>query len=146
MLLNLEAYISRLKIDHQSTIKKIWDPCRKKWTQLTPEEMIRQLFICHLIDVLGFSIHRIGVEKEIKLEKTIKRYDLIVYHLDLRPYILIECKAPAIPLYEKVIAQVVRYNRIVLAEYLAVTNGQECRIFKSINNSWEEVENFPLPV
>jgi len=143
MDLNLLDYIAELKISTHPSSKQIWDKCRKKWVTFTPEEMVRQLFIMHLTERLGYSANRIGVEKEVKLEKTKKRFDLIIYLSDLTPYMLIECKAPEIKLNESVIAQVVRYNRVMLAGYLGVVNGLECRLFKSNQSTWTEIFEFP---
>lgn len=146
MVLYLLQYLDELKISTQTEKKQIWDPCRKKWVALTPEEMVRQLFIVYLTHHRGIRLNHIGSEKEIKLEKTRKRFDLILYSPDLKPAVLVECKAPEIELNESVIAQVVRYNRILSVGFLVVVNGQECRVFKSSPSSWEEQDEFPTLV
>lgn len=143
MDLNLLAFLPELKISNLNPDPDIWDPCRKKWVALTPEEMVRQLFIAYLVGHRGFSLNRIGVEKAIKLEKTKKRFDLIVYTPELRPYILVECKAPDVTLDESVISQVVRYNRVMTAMFLVVVNGHDCRIFDGTPANWMERDSFP---
>lgn len=143
MQLNLLIHLNDLKFLNLDVSKQVWDPCRRKWVVLTPEEMVRQLFVSYLTKHLGFSINRIGVEKEIKLEKTTKRFDLIIYNSAMKPYVLVECKAPDIKLNEPVIAQVVRYNRVLAAEFLVVINGHECRIFNSTPSTWIEQPDFP---
>ena len=42
---------------------------------------------------------------------------------DGRPCLLAECKAPDVPLGREVFAQAVRYNSVVAAPYVLITNG-----------------------
>ena len=143
MELNLLVHLNSLKLSNHGQAKQVWDPCRKKWVSFSPEEMVRQLFIAYLIQVHGYSVNRIAVEKEIRVELTRKRFDLVLYTADLKPYILVECKAPEIKLNEPVIAQVVRYNRMFAVNYLIVVNGHECRIFNNTSTTWVEQNEFP---
>ncbi|MDZ4708024.1 MAG: type I restriction enzyme HsdR N-terminal domain-containing protein [Saprospiraceae bacterium] len=143
MELNLLVHLNSLKFSNQGILKQVWDPCRKKWVAFSPEEMVRQLFVTYLIQDRGYSVNRIATEKEIQVEKTRKRFDLVLYTSGLKPYILVECKAPEIKLNEPVIAQVVRYNRMLAVEYLIVINGHECRIFSSTPSTWLEQTDFP---
>ena len=52
-----------------------------------------------------------------------KRYDIIVFNSDGSIFLLIECKAPEVKIDQKTFDQIARYNLILNAQYLMVTNG-----------------------
>ena len=58
-----------------------------------------------------------------------QRADVVVFGPDMKPWIVVECKAPTVPLDEGVVAQVVRYNSVLGAPYVVVTNGLEERSY-----------------
>lgn len=90
---------------------------------LTTEEWVRQHTIRYLIEELNIPQVRIQVEKEIKLYQTQKRYDVVVYNRDGSIYLIVECKAPSIAINQSVFDQIARYNIVLNATYLMVTNG-----------------------
>ena len=49
--------------------------------------------------------------------------DVVVVDDDAQPLVLCECKAPEIPIDRHVLAQAVRYNSVLGARYLVLTNG-----------------------
>lgn len=102
----------------------LFDVIRKKWIILTEEEWVRQNIIQYLIKGLQYPSTVIAVEKEIRLHDMKKRFDLLVYNADHQPWMLIECKAPHIPLTQDVLQQVLRYNMSVPVSYLIITNGK----------------------
>lgn len=111
--------------------KEIFDPLRRKFVVLTPEEWVRQHLICYLTIIKGYPVSAIGVEKQLLLNKQPKRFDLVVFSRNAYPLILIECKAPGVEITEKTFDQAARYNMILKAEYFLITNGLEhypCRI------------------
>lgn len=103
----------------------IFDDIRKKWILLTPEEWVRQNFIQHLVQVKKYSASLIAVEKEIRLGELKKRFDILVYDTQHKPWMMIECKAPEIKLTEEVLQQALRYNISVPVQYVVITNGDE---------------------
>src|SRR4026209_1135395 len=88
----------------------IFDTIRKVWLSLTEEEWVRQNFIQFLVQELKYPVKLIAVEKEIQLGELKKRFDILVYDRDHKPWMLVECKAGEITLHEKVLMQVLRYN------------------------------------
>ena len=52
-----------------------------------------------------------------------KRFDILVYDRQHKPWMLIECKEPKVSLSEDVLQQVLRYNISVPVEYIVITNG-----------------------
>ena len=121
--LNLPACEVQVRRADDGTTTQIYDPLRRKWVALTPEEWVRQNFIGYLIDTLGYSPFRISNEVGIRINGRLKRCDTIVFTDDMRALMLVEYKAPEIKLTQKTIDQVARYNIITGAPYLVVTNG-----------------------
>ena len=110
------------KIQKEAGKDCIFDPLRKSWVVLTPEEWVRQNFIQFLIQVKNYPAALIAIEKTIQLGELKKRFDMIVYKNDA-PWILIECKEANVPLTEKTLEQILQYQQVVEANYLVMTNG-----------------------
>ncbi|MBA3665228.1 MAG: type I restriction enzyme HsdR N-terminal domain-containing protein [Bacteroidetes bacterium] len=101
----------------------IFDAIRKRWLVLTPEEWVRQHLVNYLVTVKKYPSSFIAIEKEIALNDLQKRFDVVVYNKELKPYILIECKAPYIELNLQVAEQALRYNLNLKSEFVMITNG-----------------------
>lgn len=95
---------------------------RKKWLKLTPEEWVRQHVIRFLIEQKGYSKSAINSEVVVEINGMKKRADVVVFRKE-KPYVIVECKAPEIPISEQVFDQIARYNLELDAAYLMVTNG-----------------------
>lgn len=119
--LNLPEHTFRFKKEDNKTY--IFDDFRKKFVVLTPEEWVRQNFLMYLITELNYPKTLISVEAGLKLYKTKKRTDIVIYNKQGAPLLIVECKAPAISMNEKVFDQIVRYNMALQVKYLTVTNG-----------------------
>lgn len=102
----------------------IWDFIRRKWVRLTPEEWVRQNFVRFLTGVKGYPPSLIAIEKQIKLGELSKRYDIAVYY-NTEPWLVIECKEPEVPIDQKVLEQILRYNSRLTAQFLILTNGHQ---------------------
>ena len=101
----------------------IFDPCRKKFVALSPEEWVRQHLIRFLNEEKGFPLSSMLIEHSLKLNNTTKRSDLLIYNRDLKPLLIAECKAPSIKLDQKVLDQALRYNLVFGVKYVILTNG-----------------------
>jgi hypothetical protein len=101
----------------------ILDVIRKKWLVLTPEEWVRQHCIHYLIEVKKYPLGQIQVEKKIKINNTLKRYDLVVFNHQGRILLLAECKAPRVNISQKAFDQIARYNMVLKSQYLMISNG-----------------------
>ena len=121
--LQLLDYTPALILTEKSGIKYVFDPIRKKNIILQPEEMVRQLMIQWLIENSTFSRNAIQVEKLVTVNKIRKRFDILLYNSNIQPYILIECKSPAVTINQSVFDQISVYNLAMKAPYLIVTNG-----------------------
>lgn len=100
----------------------IYDLVRKTYLLLTPEEWVRQHWIHYYLTVKSYSASALVTEKKIVLNGLTKRVDLLITE-KAQPKILIECKAPQIKLTEKTFEQTARYNSIVGASEIILTNG-----------------------
>ena len=110
------------KIQKEAGKDCIFDPLRKTWVVLTPEEWVRQNFIQYLIQVRQYPASLIAIEKTIQLGELKKRFDIIVYKNEAA-WILIECKEANVPLTEKTLEQILQYQQVIEASYLVMTNG-----------------------
>jgi hypothetical protein len=116
---------------------------RKRWMMITPEEWVRQNFLLYLIEVLNYPASLIAVEKQVQLGELQKRFDIIVYKDDV-PFMLIECKEMNVPINQKTLDQVMRYNINLQAAYFIITNGTGCYGFNKEGGTFNEIDSFPL--
>ena len=121
--LNFPKYSFRFKSSENKTL--IFDEIRKKFIILTPEEWVRQHIVQFLISEKKYPKSLINVEKQLKVKDTVKRYDVVVYNRDGSIFLIVECKAPSIPITQQTFDQIARYNLVANATYLMVTNGLE---------------------
>lgn len=119
-----------LKIRENDAQQEVFDPVRQKWVVLTPEERVRQIFILYLLNVKGFPLSHLSVEHAVTVNGMTQRYDLVVFDDALQPYMVVECKAPHVKLTQKVAEQASRYNSVLKAPLLCVTNGLEQKVFE----------------
>lgn len=117
---------------------EVFDPIRKKWLVLTPEERVRQQLILFLLNMKKIPASHISVERAITVNGLTKRYDLVVFGQDKNPQMVIECKAPHVELTQEVIEQAGRYNKTLRAPILGVTNGS-AHFFFTIDFDTEEI-------
>lgn len=134
-----------MRLKKQGSQTLIFDFVRKKWLVLTPEEWVRQHVLSYLVTEKKFIASSISVEKELILNDIKKRYDIVVYNRDLRPYLIIECKAPYIALDRPVVEQALRYNLTVKAELLMITNGVSDLVFNLKNEIIELPTQLSIP-
>lgn len=119
------------KIQEGGQRSKIFDPVRKKYVALTPEEWVRQHFVQYLVNELNYPASLIAIEKGLTYNRQQKRSDVVVYNTSGNPVLIVECKAPEVAITEAVFHQVAAYNMTLKVPLLVVTNGLKhycCRI------------------
>lgn len=119
--LNFPKFTFRFKNSENKV--SIFDPIRKKFIILQPEEWVRQHCVQYLIQEKKYPKTLINVEKELKINSLKKRYDIVVYNKDGSIHLIVECKAPAIRIKQETFDQIARYNLALNATFLMVTNG-----------------------
>lgn len=117
---------------------------RKRWILITPEEWVRQNFLQYLTDVMHYPASLIAVEKQLLLGDVKKRFDIVVYDKETKPFMIIECKEMNVPLSENVLQQVLRYNTNIQARFLVITNGSHCFGFEKMNDRFSEINIMPV--
>jgi hypothetical protein len=129
--LDLDRFVDRLRIKTEGGKRWVFDPVRGRWLVLQPEEFVRQLLFHYLTAEKGYNRNRIAAERAVRFNELDRRWDLLVYDPALRPFLLVECKAPRVPLSRTVFEQAARYNTPLAAPYLLVCNGPQaycCRM------------------
>ena len=119
--LNLPQY--EIKISEKCGKRMIFDFLRRKYVALTPEEWVRQHFVHYLVEHKGYPKGLIGNEIELQIGAKRLRCDTILYNRMARPQMIIEYKAPTIPIQQKVFQQISIYNLLLKVDYLIVSNG-----------------------
>lgn len=132
----------KVKIVQRDGVNEVFDPVRKKWLLLTPEEWVRQNFLQFLFEK-KYPSSLIAIEKEITLGELKKRCDIVVYNRDLQPWMIIECKEMSVSLSEKTISQILRYHIALPCKYLVITNGSYTYGFEKRNGVFFEMDSFP---
>lgn len=120
-----------IKLQQKEGKTRIFDPLRRRYVVLTPEEWVRQHFVSYLIHHLGYPAAVLGNEVGISVGETSKRCDTLLYDRHAQPLMIIEYKAPHITLNQRVFDQISRYNMALHVDYLIVSNGMQhycCRM------------------
>lgn len=102
---------------------QVFDTQRRCWVALTPEEWVRQHFVAMLVELKGYHSGSIANEVSIKHNNTSRRCDTVVYDRHMQPLMIVEYKAPTVEISQKTFDQIVRYNMVLRARYLTVSNG-----------------------
>ena len=121
---------------------QIFDPFRKAWINLTPEEWVRQNTLQYLVQICSYPSSLIAVEKTIQLGELDKRFDIVVYKND-KPWMIIECKEARVEIGEKTLQQILQYQQVLKAEYLIITNGHQTLGAKINSGKLHPLQNFP---
>ena len=127
--LNLPSYPVKIQVRNGKNV--IFDPLRRKFVALTPEEWVRQHFANLLTEVKGYPKGLLGNEVQLDLNGTKKRCDTVLFDKNLNARMIVEYKAPHVEITQAVFDQITRYNMVLKVEYLIVSNGLRhycCRI------------------
>lgn len=125
--------------------KMILDTLRQKYVAITPEEWVRQNFVRYLIETLGYPRGRTAIETGFMFQGMQCRADVLIYNKQGKALLMGECKAPDVKLKQTVFDQIGRYNTVVQADYLVVTNGLQhycCQIDRK-NNTYQFLSAVP---
>lgn len=120
----------RLKLSGTPDKPTVFDILRRKYVSLTPEEWVRQNFIHFLVGHKGYPAALMANEVRLQAGGKTLRADSVLYDRQLRPKMIIEYKAPTIPITQRVFDQIVTYNMLLHVDYLVVSNGMEHYVCK----------------
>ena len=118
----------------------VWIPLRRDWRDVSnnPEEVVRQIFIRHLRDELGYSLDQMDQERHTIHGHQSPRVDIVVWTSPTEkqgqtsPCLVVECKNEAVEISRKDYYQGESYARAVGCEFLVCTNRRHTNVFKLI--------------
>ncbi len=143
--LDLLKHSGKLVLKKEDGKTKVFDPIRKKYLVITPEESVRQLLTLYFLEDLAYSKNSISVEKMLIINGLQKRFDMLIYDENTQPFLIVECKSPKIKITDDVFRQAAVYNFELKAPYLVVCNGLEtycCKMNYEAKN-FEFLEELP---
>ena len=103
----------------------LFDEIRKKWIVTTPEEIVRQNCWKFLHFEKKYPLGLIAIEREVKINQTKKRFDIVIYDHTGLPNMLVECKSPEVEINNETLQQILTYQRKINAKFLILTNGTD---------------------
>ncbi len=118
-------------------------PVRQKDIKLTPEEIVRQLYLDELTTSYGYPLSRLSVEYVVQIGRDKKRADIAIMDKDRpnTPYILIECKEPTLKDGKE---QLKSYCNATGAPIGVWTNGNSISYYNRKDpNYFEDIPNIP---
>ncbi len=143
-----------VKIDKKKN--KIFAPLKDKWLVKTPEEEVRQKYICRLVHHYGFTFEQMKQEVTVSNSQRGQgkaRADIVVWKSkedrleDNSPIIVVECKAENVTIREEDCFQGSNYASWAGADFFVTTNLKETRIFKVVKGKMpkklEEIIDIP---
>lgn len=145
-LMDMKSFsVNKFQFRQKDGKKYIYDRFRKKYVLLTPEEWVRQNFLTWLTLEKGYPVSLLRVESNLMLGNSNWRFDAVFFRKDGKPAVIIECKAPDVPVGPESFEQIARYNKMLKADYLMVTNGERHYCCKMDYNtrSWVFLHEIP---
>ena len=121
----------------------VFDPLRRRFVALTPEEEVRQKVLYLLVEHLGVPSGLVAVEYSVKVNGLDKRADAVVFGKEGQPLMIVECKAASVKITEKVLDQAIRYHSALQPKFLLLFNGSDCRCFRSENGILTAMDHLP---
>lgn len=119
--LNLPPY--NISVRQRGGRNEIFDVIRRKYVALTPEEWVRQHFVHYLTEHKNYPLSLLANEIQLHIGTKTVRADSVLYDHQGKPKMIVEYKAPKIPLTQKVFDQISVYNLLLHVDYLVVSNG-----------------------
>lgn len=142
--LNLPPYPHKISV--RNGHRYLFDEFRKRPVALTPEEWVRQHFCHYLVNEKACPASLIANEYRIRLHGLDKRCDTVVFDRSMQVWMIVEYKAPFVNIDQKVFDQILRYNWVLKAPYLVVSNGRQhfCCHFDYQNSQTNFLSAIPM--
>lgn len=148
--------VMALKLEVQIDGNKIYSPLRDKWLALTPEEQVRQNYICRLVNIYGYSLEQ--MDEELKVNNSHRgqgkaRADIVIWkskedkQKNRAAFIVIECKAETVKIQQQDYYQGANYAAWSGASFFVTTNDKETKFFRvdkdSMPKDLDEIIDIP---
>ncbi len=134
-MIHLDTNNLPIRIRETDRGDEIFDPYRKKWVYLTPEEWVRQSLLAYLVHRMQYPSTLIAVERGLKVGELNRRFDAVIFNRAGKPYMLIECKAPGEKIEDAAISQLLAYQTTLGALFLMLSNGHTTRCWQVAGNT-----------
>ncbi len=134
----------------------LWLPLKKEWRNVAskPEEVVRQFFIRHLHENLGYALEQMDQERKTQHGHRSPRADIVVWAsaADMAanpartPVLVIECKAEAVEIDVRDYWQGESYTRATGCEFFVATNRRFTAILKLVRGApgeFVQINEFP---
>lgn len=134
----------------------IYSPINDKWYVLTPEEKVRQKYVCRLVNSYGYSLELMAQEVQVNNSQRGQgraMADIAIWKSveDKRqnnsPIIIVECKAEHVTIQEEDYFQGYNYASWAGADFFVTTNLKETKVFRvltgKIPKKLEEIIDIP---
>ena len=129
--MNLNLPAADIRLEKRQGRLYLWDYLRVRWIRLTPEEWVRQHFTLWMIRDLGYPQGRMAHEVSLQVQGQKRRCDAVFYDPQGHPMIIMEFKAPDVPISQSTCDQIIHYNQAMHVPMLILSNGMQhfcCRI------------------
>ncbi len=143
-------------MDIQIKDNKIFAPLKDKWLVTKPEEIVRQKYICRLVDSYGFSLDQMAQEIQVTNSQRgqgAARADIVIWRSKeekakgKNALIVVECKAESVTIHEEDYFQGYNYASWAGADFFVTTNLKETRVFRVVKGKLpkglEEIADIP---
>ncbi len=134
---------------------KIWSHVRKMWLNETPEEAVRQEYLCVLVNEYGYILDQIDEEVTAPGERGTRgaRADFLIWrtlqdrHDGKKGIIVVECKADNVAIDQKVYVQGSNYAQWEGAKFFVTHNRRSTKFWKVDQEkrapNYSEVKDIP---
>lgn len=130
-----------MEVQFNKDRSEIFVPLKDKWLVNSPEERVRQEYLCRLVTHYGFSLEQMAQEVTVSNSQRGQgraSADILIWKSvkdkaeDNSPIIVVECKAENITVREEDYFQGMNYASWAGADFFVTSNLKETRIFKVI--------------
>ncbi len=123
-----------LRVKGSGASIQAWDSLRRCYIVLTPEEWVRRHVVGFLLSELSIPAAQIVQEYPVMVNSQNQRADVVVLSRQGKPLMMVECKSYDVKLSQSTLDQAVRYNSVLLARYVMITNGLSHHIYERIDD------------
>lgn len=138
-----EQALRWFKIKESEGRPQVFDPLRRRFVALTPEEEVRQKVLYLLVEQLHVPAGLVAVEYSVKVNGLDKRCDAVVFGTEGRPQMIVECKAPSVVLTQAVLEQALRYHSALQPQFLLLSNGTTTYCLKVKGGTIHAMDHLP---
>ena len=139
----MDSHLPWFKTEERDGKMCVFDPLRRRFVALTPEEEVRQKILYLLVEHLKVPSGLVAVEYSVKVNGLDKRADAVVFGNEGFPLMIVECKAPSVTITEAVLDQALRYYSALRPKYLLLSNSAATYCFKINGQTLCPVDHLP---